>query len=140
MKPLLERKRFQHDTLEDQSGSWGGVEEMVAGDTEGQLREDPLGNLTSSSTKYPNTHMPVLDFDFPCRLIPSRTKGHWHLYIDMQVNWPALRNVLLALADAKIIQKGYADACIERRMTLVRTEGTFEPHSIDEHQGGGDDD
>ena len=39
-------------------------------------------NLVSSKCCIEGEHKPILDLDFACRLLPSRTAGHYHLYID----------------------------------------------------------
>lgn len=65
-------------------------------------------------------HAPVLDIDFPAALIPSSTPGHFHLYLEKPIPWPAYENLLNALADANIIERGFANASISRHRTFVR--------------------
>lgn len=68
-------------------------------------------NLISSATDgFAATHMPVIDIDWPCRLVPSRTPGHFHLYIDHEVEAASYFNMLDAMARAGIVQRGYAEA------------------------------
>src|SRR5579872_4116295 len=57
-------------------------------------------------------HMPVLDIDFPCELIPSSTPGHFHLLINKAIRWPKYAELLEALASAGVIEYGYAKASI----------------------------
>lgn len=64
-------------------------------------------------------HYPVLDIDHPCHVRPSETPGHFHLYIDKGVEWEKYEALLVALADAGIIERGYANASIERKGTFV---------------------
>lgn len=65
-------------------------------------------------------HRPILDIDFPARLIPSSTPGHFHLYLDKEMEWDAYERLLRALGRAGIIEPGYASASIERQYTSVR--------------------
>lgn len=65
-------------------------------------------------------HRPVLDFDFPCRLIPSTTPGNGHLYIDKPMTWEAFEALLTALRDAGLLQPGFVKNSIKRKATFVR--------------------
>lgn len=66
------------------------------------------------------THRPVLDIDIPAKLIPSSTKGHFHLYLDVEIPHTKYMALLLALEDAGIIEPGYLGASVERGYTAVR--------------------
>ena len=80
-------------------------------------------------------HAPVLDIDFGAQLIPSSTLGHFHLYLDKKMSWDKYRQLLEALCEAGIIQRGFYEASLERRQTMVllpdkkRNELTFGPRS-----------
>ena len=65
-------------------------------------------------------HRPVLDIDLPAALIPSSTPGHFHLYIDKQMTTSAYVRLLDALAEAGIIEQGYASVSEVRGYTSVR--------------------
>lgn len=67
-----------------------------------------------------NRHRPVLDIDFPVSVIPSSTPGHHHLYIDKPMEWTRYQLLLEALADAGVIEQGYANVSIARGYTSVR--------------------
>lgn len=90
-------------------------------------------NLVSSRLYDPanpswswSTHSPVLDLDFETRLVPSTTKGHYHLYLDgIEMNWTDYQQWLQATAKAGIIEQGYFEASVRRRMTCVRPPGVF---------------
>jgi hypothetical protein len=68
----------------------------------------------------PPRHRPVLDLDMPAKLIPSSTPGHFHLIIDHEMPWPAYRKLLEALAEAGVIEWGFAAASINRGYSSVR--------------------
>ncbi len=76
-------------------------------------------NLIGSLTKSGN-HAPVLDIDFPARLIPSSTKGHFHLYLDKEMSWKDYEKLLNVLSDVGILERGYARVSIQRAMSSVR--------------------
>lgn len=76
-------------------------------------------NLVSSLTTA-GTHAPALDIDFNARLVPSRTKGHFHLYLDKHLPWWKYRILLKVLAWCGIIEPGYYQASVARKMTMLR--------------------
>ena len=86
---------------------------------------DVKANIVSSEVETPGGfHSPVLDIDFPARLVPSSTQGHFHLYFDgLVIPWSKYEPLLLALADAGVIERGYANAAIDRKASLVRKQG-----------------
>lgn len=76
-------------------------------------------NVVSSEAED-GLHYPVIDIDFPAYVVPSSTPGHVHLYIEKGLPWAVYSKLLIALADAHIIQEGYLNACLQRHMTFVR--------------------
>lgn len=65
-------------------------------------------------------HRVVLDIDHDAALIPSSTPGHYHLIIDVALGWPDYKELLTALAKAKVIEAGYASASIAKGYTAIR--------------------
>jgi hypothetical protein len=65
-------------------------------------------------------HALLLDLDVPAWLIPSSTEGHSHLYVDVSIREDAYFQLLDALANAGVIQRGYADASKRRGGTALR--------------------
>ncbi len=65
-------------------------------------------------------HRPVLDFDFPARLLPSSTEGHFHLLIDKPMSWEVYSALLVAMKDAGLLEEGYVNAALRRGYTAVR--------------------
>lgn len=67
-------------------------------------------------------HALVLDIDHPSWLIPSTTPGHYHLYVDVPDGIPSddYDALLIALANARVIEAGYAGASRARGFTSVR--------------------
>lgn len=80
-------------------------------------------NAISSEIAGTNMHAPVLDLDYSAELVPSSTPGHFHLYLNRAVTWPAYKKLLLALAECGLIEDGYVSASIDRQATFVRKPG-----------------
>lgn len=81
-------------------------------------------NLVSSLTEN-GTHAPVLDLDFPARLVESSTPGHFHLYLEREMDWDTYSELLAALANAGILEQGYVRAMLSRGATYVRRNGVY---------------
>lgn len=77
-------------------------------------------------------HRPVLDIDIPATLVPSSTPGHSHLYLDVELSWPAYQKLLDALAEVEIIEPGYAKASKARGFSAVRLPWVRKPSSADQ--------
>ncbi len=71
----------------------------------------------------PDSHLPVLDIDFPAALVPSSTPDHYHLYMNQPMSWPAYKKLLRALYDCGVIEEGFYTMSIERGQTFVRFPG-----------------
>ena len=84
-------------------------------------------NVTTSKILGKDTHKLVLDLDLPAALLPSSTRGHFHLYIDHEMTWKQYRKVLRALAGAGIIESGYLGASEQRGYTSVRLPWVRKP-------------
>lgn len=66
------------------------------------------------------THKPVIDVDFPVKVLESSTPGHHHLFIDKELTWHQYLRVLDVLAEVGIVERGYVEASREREFTAVR--------------------
>lgn len=76
--------------------------------------------ITSELKDHPGFHAPVLDFDFPVTVIPSTTPGHYHLYLDQMVNELQYYVLMNSLANAGLLEEGYARASVSRGYSAVR--------------------
>lgn len=70
-------------------------------------REEPLHKL-------------IIDIDHEAVLIPSSTPGHYHLYVDLLIMQETYFKLLDALAEALIIEPGYAEVSKKRGHSDVR--------------------
>lgn len=108
-----------HDESFDVAGRWIAKPEEDHTLIDAELHDAHL--ITSMPEDGDHSYMlPVIDLDVPCRLIPSSTEGHFHLYIDQQVPAVAFWNMLDAMADAGLVEPGYVSASREREFTAVR--------------------
>jgi len=88
--------------------------------------DNPEANLLSSEcTGEWNTgmHMPTLDMDVPCTLIPSSTEGHFHLLIDVPMSWEQYTRLLDVMWEVGILQEGFVRLMTARGATFVRKPG-----------------
>lgn len=81
----------------------------------------PIPSNFSSDTND-KRHVLAIDLDIPAYLVPSSTSGHSHLYVEVPGGIPHHRYMALlsALADAGIIEKGYAEVSIARGHSDLR--------------------
>ena len=122
-------------TYDDMGNLVSAVEEDLPGDEQPPAvdlnapaiqTKEPSANLIASVTRT-GKHAPVLDLDFPCRLVPSSTEGHFHLYIDHEITWEKYERLLIGLYDAGLIQKGWFENARKDKRTYVRKIGVYKP-------------
>ena len=77
-------------------------------------------HIILSFDKETGEHRPVLDIDFELHTVPSSTPGHFHLYLDKPMSWAKYEALIGALAEAGVIEKGYASVSALREYTSVR--------------------
>lgn len=122
MKPKFERKYFKIDDLDanQRLGKYSKAP-VFAKREEANL----IGSYCSTGGKNQGgeIHMPVLDIDWPCELIPSSTPGHFHLLIDKPMSWSTYQNLLNSLAASGVIEGGYARASIAHGGSYIRKPG-----------------
>lgn len=87
------------------------------------VSEEEANLVSSESATNPGLHLPVIDIDFPAKLVPSTTPGHFHLYLDRPVEWDKYLAVLNAMADAGLVEPGYASCSKARGASFVRKPG-----------------
>lgn len=65
----------------------------------------------------------TLTFDVPAHLLPSRTRGHHHLYLNSPMRWGTYKRLLKTLAKAGVVDPKWARASIKGRQSLLRPPG-----------------
>lgn len=65
-------------------------------------------------------HLPVIDIDFPARLEPSSTEGHFHLYLDRSMTAENLFKLLDVMEEVGLVEPGYVAASKQRGYTTAR--------------------
>lgn len=83
--------------------------DVVTSEVQGWMPKTPKG-----------THKPVLDLDFPAKLIDSSTPGHHHLLIDKELTWHQYVKLLDVMQEVGLLEPGYVSASKERGFTCVR--------------------
>jgi hypothetical protein len=79
------------------------------------------GNVITSMIADKVTHHKLLiDLDLPAKLVPSSTEGHFHLYVDHEIEKDAYFNLLNALVRAGLVEPGYVAASESRGYTALR--------------------
>lgn len=76
--------------------------------------------VTSRTEKNSDLHRPVIDMDFPVRVLESSTPGHSHLYIDKRVTWSDYVKLLEVMAEIGLVEPGYVSASKDRGFTALR--------------------
>jgi hypothetical protein len=128
--PVLNRNNRGPYSLHDDDHEWDSSVNSAEA-----CPVDEANILTSEVAGKPGMHKVALDIDLPAKLLPSSTPGHWHLYIDRELPWETYTKVLDALAEAGIIETGYARASKIRGYTSVRPP--WLPKTEDERSNGG---
>lgn len=84
-----------------------------------------IGSLGPSDTEEATyAQYTILDLDFPAELIASSTPGHYHLYLDKPISHAKWEALMVALAEAGIIEPGYANSSRSRGYNMVRLDRT----------------
>ena len=117
------------------------VTDGASGGWEPGMEPDPMANLEETTslreadivTSEPRPtefdkafeltpkHMVMFDCDVPVMVIPSSTPGHSHIYFpNNHVSKEDLFNLLDALANVGIVERGYAEASKARGFTALR--------------------
>ena len=136
---MLKRRLFRKEGLDDPKAPWnmGGPFKSVRhyrGEQQDSVFEGLTGcvgegkaeaNLISSIVDeerfgQESLHAPVLDLDVPAYLVPSKTPGHSHLYIDKPMTWYEYEGLLRALERAGVLEPGYVAVAKQLHMTAVR--------------------
>lgn len=86
-------------------------------------------NLVSSLT-FNGTHAPIIDLDFPHRVVPSSTPGHSHLFLDVEMSRFKLIVLMLTLWFCGVVEMGHAVWTIRRGASFVRIPG--QPKTVEE--------
>jgi hypothetical protein len=87
--------------------------------TEDDYTATARGNLVSSLTNR-GTHRPVIDIDGGCEVRPSKTPGHFHLYIDKEMTFDDYSQLLYYLVRAGIVEPNYYSAVRDAEQSYVR--------------------
>lgn len=115
MIPPIEGQLYCHvKNWHDSSSGESGLDETITTDI-------TKGNVIISMIADKVTHHKLLiDLDLPAKLVPSTTEGHFHLYVDHEIEKDAYFNLLNALVGAGLVEPGYVRASEARGYTALR--------------------
>lgn len=113
---LYRVKDWGNDDSDDKDNNRPSDREVVAHERDA----DVVTSLREGSD--PPLHDVVIDIDRPCWLIPSTTPNHYHLYVSVDggIEPTTYSKLLDALANAGVIEQGYAGASNARGFTSAR--------------------
>lgn len=101
-------------------------------------RLEDANGITSRVIGKTKAHKLLIDLDLPAKLIPSSTEGHFHLYIDHEIEEAGYFALLEALEAVGIIQTGYLEASKSRGFTQLRLpwvkKGDVDPRCAECHK------
>lgn len=124
-------RSLMHSSDEPIHRPYEGLAPATPGDA--TLVSSALEPHASSPAGFENLltpHMPVLDIDYPATLVPSSTEGHFHLYLNKELTWTKYVTVLEVLAEAGLIEEGYAKCAIERGASYARLPGVIKGEDL----------
>lgn len=84
------------------------------------VRDKDNANLVSSLCNN-GKHRPTLDIDFPCKLVETKTPGHYHLYIEHDLTFDQYKRLIDVMADIGLVGEGIRMQMENRGMTCLRT-------------------
>lgn len=84
----------------------------------------PTSPTTSTEPEQGSPGSTTLTFDVPAHLLPSRTPGHHHLYLNAPMGWRTYKRLLRTLAKAGVVDPKWAAASIKGRQSLLRPPGS----------------
>lgn len=56
----------------------------------------------------------------PAMLVPSSTEGHFHLYLETEMDWGDYLGLMRCMVDAGLLEKDWVDMNERRRMAMLR--------------------
>ncbi len=92
-----------------------------------------IGSLIAEKCRRPFGrlyHAPTLDFDFPCRLVPSSTPGHFHFYIDKAITEERYFELLETLHRVGLLQLGVLKSAKAHGQTYLRWNTTKQSEGL----------
>lgn len=117
-KPKTPQRLTFHSEAVDDISKWPSPCEPEPDPKKANL----IGSLCSDGS-----HMPALDIDLPCELVPSTTKGHFHLYIDKPMSFMAYKKLVQAFIDAGIVEPNIIKYMELNGMTTLRPSTVKKP-------------
>jgi hypothetical protein len=115
LEPPQRRMYYNRMLAEGKANYGGGNTNIMEVDSENEA------NLIASLTVN-DTHAPVIDLDLPVRLLPSKTPGHFHLYLDVEMPKEDYFKLLQVMSEVGLVEEGYYKASVSQGSSYVRNQ------------------
>lgn len=67
----------------------------------------------------------------PAKLVPSSTEGHFHLYLEMEMDWQDYLSLMRLMVGAGLLEKEWVELSERRKMAMLRKPGVRKARSSD---------
>ncbi len=67
--------------------------------------------------------MPFIDFAVPVKLVPSSSKNHFHVYLDVEMSWEEYQKLLEEMLDLGLLGADWVKMAIKQKMTTLIRPG-----------------
>ena len=82
-----------------------------------------VSSRLDSPVDYFEMHMPAIDIDRECMLVPSSKEGHFHLFINVKMELDEYVELLEVMSRVGIVQRGFYQYAKQRGQSFVRYPG-----------------
>lgn len=135
--PMLHFKQSKYRSKVKLNGSEDFTEEESFPTRVEVVEDDEKYNLLSSRVRGGDSHTVLLDLDTEVRLMPSKTPGHYHLWLPgNNLSWEEYSRLLFVLLELRIIEHGFYEASIKREASFIRAWPTPSGFENDEPPEG----
>lgn len=85
------------------------------------LDQEPKNCVVSLTSLTEDVHLPMLDDDAGIfRVVPSRTPGHQHVYIDRPLTWTQCVRLLQVLCELDLVDVAWGEKCLDQGVMTLR--------------------
>lgn len=116
-------ERVLHRTAEPLDNPTGSDADLSEWDDPEYLPATHADATLVTSDMGDGMHMPTIDIDHECMLIPSSKPGRYHLYINVPMTKKKYFALLNALVVAGIVEPGYYAHSLRRGRSFLRYPG-----------------
>jgi hypothetical protein len=82
-----------------------------------------ISGIHGYRTPGADTMSAIFQLIVPAKLVPSSTEGHFHLYLETEMDWPDYLRLMRAMVEAGLLEKEWVDMNERRKMAMLRKVG-----------------